>query len=54
MALAVQLTRVAKLIAYGLEAWSNSSAVINHGIDPGPMANDTMKRTKAMILMYLA
>lgn len=51
--LAVQLTSVAMLIAYGRAVWSNNSAVINQGMDPGPIANDIMKNISDTTLRYL-
>lgn len=41
--LAIQLTRTAIDIAAGLGPWENSSAVIIHGMDPGPTAKNTTK-----------
>ena len=39
--LALQLTRTATDIAAGLGPWLNNSAVIIHGIEPGPTAKKT-------------
>lgn len=41
--LAIQLTRTAIDIAAGLGPCENNSAVIIHGIDPGPTAKNTTK-----------
>lgn len=39
--LAIQLTNTAMAIALGLGPWENNSAVIIHGIEPGPTAKKT-------------
>ena len=54
MKLQSQFTTVAILMAYGRAAWSNSSAVINQGIEPGPIANEMINNTRDTILRYLA
>ena len=41
--LAIQLTNTAMAIALGLGPCENSSAVIIHGIEPGPTAKNTTK-----------
>ena len=41
--LAIQLTRTAMDMAAGLGPWENSSAVIIHGMDPGPTAKNMTK-----------
>ena len=48
--LPLQLTRVATEMAADLGAWVNSSPVINHGIGPGPKAQNTTKLKAAMIV----
>lgn len=41
--LAIQLTNTAMAIALGRGPCENSSAVISHGMDPGPTAKNTTK-----------
>ena len=38
---AIQLTSTAMAMALGLGPWEKSSAVIIHGIEPGPTAKNT-------------
>lgn len=52
--LADQLTRTARLTAEGRGPCEKSSATINHGIDPGPMAKNTINNIIAAMLTYLS
>ena len=51
--LAVQLIATAKLVAKPLAPTVNNSETMNHGIDPGPVANMMTNKNTTMTPMNL-